>query len=164
MDDSWGFVVAETMKAEYQINAQPGGCLTDQLCWGNVRGVSHQFFEVCLHTFHTMYGTHGTHRQKMCGSTLVSLSRHTHGPHFRHNITMTRTTTTVRTGILQKNTLSPHTWSSLLGMSPRPRSRCSSLHAQSQRQCIRDLSRCVHGGENSFIYAWNPALTLERRL
>ncbi|KAF8322144.1 hypothetical protein DL93DRAFT_2162987 [Clavulina sp. PMI_390] len=45
VDDSWGFVVAETLKAEYQINAMPGGCLTDQNCWGNVRGVSHQFFQ-----------------------------------------------------------------------------------------------------------------------
>ncbi|KAG8861737.1 hypothetical protein FRB96_002695 [Tulasnella sp. 330] len=42
--DSWAFLTGEAFKAEHNINAQPGGCLTDQVCWGNEHGVSYQYF------------------------------------------------------------------------------------------------------------------------
>ncbi|KAG8934744.1 hypothetical protein FRC02_009325 [Tulasnella sp. 418] len=41
---SWGFLTGETFKAEHNIQAQPGACLTDQVCWGNAHGMSYQFF------------------------------------------------------------------------------------------------------------------------
>lgn len=44
VDGAWPFLVAETFKAEQSIQAQPGGCLTDQVCWGNAHGISYQFF------------------------------------------------------------------------------------------------------------------------
>ncbi|KAG9010250.1 hypothetical protein FRB94_010778 [Tulasnella sp. JGI-2019a] len=43
--DSWAFLTGESFKAEHNINAQPGGCLTDQLCWGNAHGISYQYFK-----------------------------------------------------------------------------------------------------------------------
>lgn len=42
--DTWAFLTGEAFKAEHRINAQPGACLTDQLCWGNYHGVSYQYF------------------------------------------------------------------------------------------------------------------------
>ncbi|KIM32699.1 carbohydrate esterase family 2 protein [Serendipita vermifera MAFF 305830] len=45
VDGAWPFLAAETFKAEQLINAQPGGCLTDQFCWGNAHGISYQFFK-----------------------------------------------------------------------------------------------------------------------
>ncbi|QRW13030.1 carbohydrate esterase family 2 protein [Ceratobasidium sp. AG-Ba] len=45
VNDAWTFLTAQAFKAEHSINAQPGACLVDQLCWGNIHGVSHQYFE-----------------------------------------------------------------------------------------------------------------------
>ncbi|EJD52314.1 SGNH hydrolase [Auricularia subglabra TFB-10046 SS5] len=45
IDGSWAFLAAEALRAEHNINAQPGACLTDQLCWGNHGGISEMFFK-----------------------------------------------------------------------------------------------------------------------
>jgi hypothetical protein len=45
VDGAWPFLASEAFKAEQQINAQPGACLTDQMCWGNAHGISYQFFK-----------------------------------------------------------------------------------------------------------------------
>ncbi|KAB5591321.1 hypothetical protein CTheo_5237 [Ceratobasidium theobromae] len=45
VNDAWTFLTAEKFKAEQNINAQPGACLVDQLCWGNYHGVSYQYFQ-----------------------------------------------------------------------------------------------------------------------
>ncbi|KZV83689.1 SGNH hydrolase [Exidia glandulosa HHB12029] len=45
IDGSWAFLAAEAFRAEHLINAQPGACLTDQLCWGNYGGISGMFFK-----------------------------------------------------------------------------------------------------------------------
>ncbi|KAG8702544.1 hypothetical protein FRC09_004674 [Ceratobasidium sp. 395] len=44
MNDAWTFITAQNFKAEYNIQAQPGACLTDQECYSNVHGMSYQFF------------------------------------------------------------------------------------------------------------------------
>ncbi|CCO35213.1 hypothetical protein BN14_09328 [Rhizoctonia solani AG-1 IB] len=44
VNDAWSFLTAQEFKAEHNINAQPGACLFDQLCWGNYHGVSYQYF------------------------------------------------------------------------------------------------------------------------
>ncbi|CAE7176337.1 unnamed protein product [Rhizoctonia solani] len=44
VNDAWSFLTAQEFKAEHNINAQPGACLVDQLCWGNYHGVSYQYF------------------------------------------------------------------------------------------------------------------------
>ncbi|KAG8749092.1 hypothetical protein FRC12_013575 [Ceratobasidium sp. 428] len=45
VNDAWTFLTAQEFKAEHSINAQPGACLVDQLCWGNYHGVSYQYFQ-----------------------------------------------------------------------------------------------------------------------
>ncbi|KAF9562852.1 SGNH hydrolase [Agrocybe pediades] len=45
VDQAWPFLVGEKFKAEHRINAQPGAALTDILSYGNVHGVSYQFFK-----------------------------------------------------------------------------------------------------------------------
>ncbi|KAG9079373.1 hypothetical protein FS749_008571 [Ceratobasidium sp. UAMH 11750] len=45
VNDAWTFLTAQEFKAEHSINAQPGACLVDQLCWGNAHGVSYQYFQ-----------------------------------------------------------------------------------------------------------------------
>jgi len=45
VDGAWPFIVGETFKAEHNINAQPGAALTDVFSFGNVHGVSYQFFK-----------------------------------------------------------------------------------------------------------------------
>nr|GAT46219.1 predicted protein [Mycena chlorophos] len=44
VDQAWPFLVGETYKAEHRINAQPGAALTDILSYGNVHGVSYEYF------------------------------------------------------------------------------------------------------------------------
>ncbi|KAF8994909.1 SGNH hydrolase-type esterase domain-containing protein [Cyathus striatus] len=44
VDQAWPFLVGEHFKAEHRVNAQPGAALTDILSYGNVHGVSFQFF------------------------------------------------------------------------------------------------------------------------
>ncbi|KDR78245.1 hypothetical protein GALMADRAFT_138363 [Galerina marginata CBS 339.88] len=44
VDQAWPFLVGEHFKAEHRINAQPGAALTDILSFGNVHGVSFEFF------------------------------------------------------------------------------------------------------------------------
>ncbi|KIJ34978.1 hypothetical protein M422DRAFT_262937 [Sphaerobolus stellatus SS14] len=44
VDGAWPFLTGETFKAEHNINAQPGAALTDIESFGNVHGVSFQFF------------------------------------------------------------------------------------------------------------------------
>ncbi|KJA24896.1 hypothetical protein HYPSUDRAFT_65204 [Hypholoma sublateritium FD-334 SS-4] len=44
VDQAWPFLVGETLKAEHRINAQPGAALTDILSYGNVHGVSYEYF------------------------------------------------------------------------------------------------------------------------
>jgi hypothetical protein len=41
---AWPFVTAEALRAEHRINAQPGATLTDMESYGNVHGVSYEFF------------------------------------------------------------------------------------------------------------------------
>ncbi|KZT61386.1 hypothetical protein CALCODRAFT_491191 [Calocera cornea HHB12733] len=43
--NAWNFVTAENFKAEHSIQAQPGVCLTDIECWGNIHGQSYEFFQ-----------------------------------------------------------------------------------------------------------------------
>jgi lysophospholipase L1-like esterase len=45
VDQAWPFLVGEKFKAEHTINAQPGATLTDMVSYGNVHGVSFQFFK-----------------------------------------------------------------------------------------------------------------------
>ncbi|KAG9005310.1 hypothetical protein FRB95_007573 [Tulasnella sp. JGI-2019a] len=42
--DSWAFLIGESFKAELNINALSGVCLTDQYCFDNVRGMSYDYF------------------------------------------------------------------------------------------------------------------------
>ncbi|KAF8485403.1 SGNH hydrolase-type esterase domain-containing protein [Gautieria morchelliformis] len=44
VDGAWPFITGETFRAEHNVNAQPGAALTDILSFGNVHGVSYQFF------------------------------------------------------------------------------------------------------------------------
>ncbi|KAF7301591.1 SGNH-hydro domain-containing protein [Mycena indigotica] len=44
VDQAWPFLVGEAFKAEHVICAQPGAALTDIFSYGNVHGVSYQFF------------------------------------------------------------------------------------------------------------------------
>ncbi|KAG9095080.1 hypothetical protein FS749_011141 [Ceratobasidium sp. UAMH 11750] len=44
INDAWTFITAQNFKAEHNIQAQPGACLTDQLCYSNARGMSFEFF------------------------------------------------------------------------------------------------------------------------
>ncbi|KAF8970651.1 SGNH hydrolase [Flammula alnicola] len=44
VDQAWPFIVGEAFKAEHRVNAQPGAALTDILSYGNVHGVSYQYF------------------------------------------------------------------------------------------------------------------------
>ncbi|KAF5366783.1 hypothetical protein D9758_006457 [Tetrapyrgos nigripes] len=44
IDQEWTFLVGEQFKAEHVITAQPGATLTDMESFGNVHGVSFQFF------------------------------------------------------------------------------------------------------------------------
>ncbi|KAI0087532.1 SGNH hydrolase-type esterase domain-containing protein [Irpex rosettiformis] len=41
---AWPFLTAESLKAELNVNAQPGAALKDIPAWGNVHGVSYEFF------------------------------------------------------------------------------------------------------------------------
>ncbi|KAF5329503.1 hypothetical protein D9619_009086 [Psilocybe cf. subviscida] len=45
VDQAWPFLVGEAFKAEHRVNAQPGAALTDILSYGNVHGVSYQYFK-----------------------------------------------------------------------------------------------------------------------
>ncbi|KAF9494762.1 SGNH hydrolase [Pleurotus eryngii] len=45
VDQAWPFLLGEQFKAEHTINAQPGATLTDIPSYGNVHGVSFQFFK-----------------------------------------------------------------------------------------------------------------------
>ncbi|KAG8998016.1 hypothetical protein FRB94_010776 [Tulasnella sp. JGI-2019a] len=42
--DSWAFLIGESFKAENNINAMSGICLTDQYCYSNNRGLSFEYF------------------------------------------------------------------------------------------------------------------------
>jgi len=44
VDQAWPFLVGENFKAEHTVTAQPGAALTDILSFGNVHGVSYEFF------------------------------------------------------------------------------------------------------------------------
>ncbi|KAF9458114.1 SGNH hydrolase-type esterase domain-containing protein [Collybia nuda] len=44
VDQAWPFLVGEHFKAEHRINAQPGAALSDIVSFGNVHGISYQFF------------------------------------------------------------------------------------------------------------------------
>ncbi|TFK36095.1 SGNH hydrolase-type esterase domain-containing protein [Crucibulum laeve] len=44
VDQAWPFLTGEHFKAEHSVTAQPGAALTDILSYGNVHGVSFQFF------------------------------------------------------------------------------------------------------------------------
>ncbi|KAB5589215.1 GDSL-like lipase acylhydrolase domain containing protein [Ceratobasidium theobromae] len=45
VNDAWTFLTAQKFKAEHNIIAQSGACLTDRECWGNVHGMSYQYFQ-----------------------------------------------------------------------------------------------------------------------
>ncbi|KAF8064371.1 SGNH hydrolase-type esterase domain-containing protein [Lyophyllum atratum] len=45
VDQAWPFLVGEHFKAEHSITAQPGAALSDVVSFGNVHGVSFQFFK-----------------------------------------------------------------------------------------------------------------------
>ncbi|EIM80236.1 uncharacterized protein STEHIDRAFT_68498 [Stereum hirsutum FP-91666 SS1] len=45
VDQAWPFLVSESFKAEHVVVAQPGAALTDIVSYGNVHGVSYQFFK-----------------------------------------------------------------------------------------------------------------------
>lgn len=45
MDQAWPFLVGEHFKAEHTVIAQPGAALSDVLSFGNVHGLSFQFFQ-----------------------------------------------------------------------------------------------------------------------
>ncbi|KAG2005506.1 hypothetical protein CC2G_001907 [Coprinopsis cinerea AmutBmut pab1-1] len=44
VNQAWPFLVGEHFKAEHRINAQPGATLTDRESYGNVHGISYQYF------------------------------------------------------------------------------------------------------------------------
>jgi hypothetical protein len=44
VNQAWPFLTGENFKAETRINAQPGATLTDMESYGNVHGVSFQYF------------------------------------------------------------------------------------------------------------------------
>ncbi|TFK19639.1 SGNH hydrolase [Coprinopsis marcescibilis] len=44
VNQAWPYIVGEHFKAEHRINAQPGATLTDMESYGNVHGISFQFF------------------------------------------------------------------------------------------------------------------------
>ncbi|KAA1475977.1 hypothetical protein DENSPDRAFT_784230 [Dentipellis sp. KUC8613] len=44
VDQAWPFLTGEHFKAEHVVTAQPGAALSDILSYGNVHGVSYQFF------------------------------------------------------------------------------------------------------------------------
>jgi len=44
VDQAWPFLTGETLKAEHNVNAQPGAALSDVVSFGNQHGVSFQFF------------------------------------------------------------------------------------------------------------------------
>jgi len=44
VDQAWPFLTAEGLKAEHNVNAQPGATLTNIVSFGNEHGVSFQFF------------------------------------------------------------------------------------------------------------------------
>lgn len=44
VDQAWPFLTGEGLKAEHNVNAQPGAALTDIVSFGNQHGVSFQFF------------------------------------------------------------------------------------------------------------------------
>lgn len=46
IDGAWPIQISDYFKAEPQTTVQPGACLTDILCWGNVHGISYQFFQL----------------------------------------------------------------------------------------------------------------------
>lgn len=45
VNDAWTFLSAQSFKAEHNIMAQSGACLTDQECWSNIHGISYQYFK-----------------------------------------------------------------------------------------------------------------------
>ncbi|TFK68764.1 SGNH hydrolase [Pluteus cervinus] len=45
VNQAWPFLVGEYFKAEHRVNAQPGATLSDMESYGNVHGVSYQFFQ-----------------------------------------------------------------------------------------------------------------------
>ncbi|KAJ8456565.1 hypothetical protein ONZ45_g18671 [Pleurotus djamor] len=45
VNQAWPFLVGEHFKAEHTVTAQPGAALTDIVSYGNVHGVSYQFFQ-----------------------------------------------------------------------------------------------------------------------
>ncbi|KAH7928012.1 hypothetical protein BV22DRAFT_1005797 [Leucogyrophana mollusca] len=45
VDQAWPFLTSEYFKAEHNIQAQPGIALSDILSYGNVHGMSYQFFQ-----------------------------------------------------------------------------------------------------------------------
>ncbi|OCH89034.1 hypothetical protein OBBRIDRAFT_794699 [Obba rivulosa] len=44
VDQAWPFLIGENFKAEHLINAQPGIALSDILAYGNVHGMSYEYF------------------------------------------------------------------------------------------------------------------------
>ncbi|KAJ7068673.1 SGNH hydrolase-type esterase domain-containing protein [Mycena amicta] len=44
VDQAWPFIVGEAFKAEHVVVAQPGAALSDIFSFGNVHGISYQFF------------------------------------------------------------------------------------------------------------------------
>ncbi|KAI0772377.1 SGNH hydrolase [Trametes elegans] len=44
VNQAWPFLTGEYFKAEHRINAQPGAALSDIVSYGNVHGVSYQYF------------------------------------------------------------------------------------------------------------------------
>ncbi|KAF8602015.1 hypothetical protein BDV93DRAFT_538470 [Ceratobasidium sp. AG-I] len=45
VNDAWDFLTAQEFKAEQNIIAQPGACLTEKLCYGNVHGMAYQYYK-----------------------------------------------------------------------------------------------------------------------
>ncbi|QRV84419.1 carbohydrate esterase family 2 protein [Ceratobasidium sp. AG-Ba] len=44
IDDAWTFLTAQNFKAEHNIQARPGACLTERPCYENPHGMSYLFF------------------------------------------------------------------------------------------------------------------------
>ncbi|CAE6484645.1 unnamed protein product [Rhizoctonia solani] len=44
VNDCWTFLSSQEFKAEHNIMAQSGACLTDKECFGNIHGISYQYF------------------------------------------------------------------------------------------------------------------------
>ncbi|KAI0369516.1 SGNH hydrolase [Pilatotrama ljubarskyi] len=44
VDQAWPFLTGEFFKAEHRVNAQPGAALSDIVSYGNVHGLSYQYF------------------------------------------------------------------------------------------------------------------------